>query len=148
MAEIVPVSQWMLDRIVEIEREAFSASWSKAGFQAELENKDSVFYAAIRGESVVGFCVLRCLGEEGELFNIAVSPALRGQGIGGALLDHVLMEGARRGVKTVFLEVRKGNVAAQRLYLSRGFQPVGTRKNYYDEPTEDAVLMQCRIEPA
>lgn len=148
MAEIVPVSPWMLDEITEIEAEAFSVPWSKAGFQAELENKDSLFYAALEGDRVVGFCVLRCLGEEGELFNIAVSPACRGRGVGKALLDQVLAQGSRRGVKAVFLEVRKSNFAAQRLYLSRGFQQVGTRNNYYDEPAEDAVLMRCRIEPA
>ena len=83
----------------------------------------------------------RAVLDEGYISNIAVSPALRRQGIGAALLRAMLEEGVRRGLAFLTLEVRVGNAAARRLYRRAGFREAGIRPGYYEKPREDALLM-------
>ena len=120
----------------------FSDPWPVFGFQAELDNPDSLFLVAENPDGLAGFAVARCLSPEGEILDLAVAPAGRRQGVGGALLDALLAALARRDVHAVFLEVRASNTAALALYAARGFSQCGRRKNYYTRPVEDAILMK------
>jgi len=96
------------------------------------------FRVAEFDDAVAGFLISRTVAGEMEILNLAVAPAFRRQGIARALLENALdgFEGA------VFLEVRQSNVAAQTLYASFGFCLAGLRRNYYDSPKEDAVVMR------
>ncbi|OGR16822.1 MAG: ribosomal-protein-alanine N-acetyltransferase [Deltaproteobacteria bacterium RIFOXYD2_FULL_66_9] len=77
--------------------------------------------------------------------NIAVHPARRGQGIGRALLAECIRRAARAGASLIFLEVRAGNEAAQRLYRSMGFGFRAIRKGYYTDTGEDAVIFDREV---
>ena len=80
--------------------------------------------------------------DEGEIANLAVTPAAWGAGVGRALLDAALEEGRRRGVSAVYLEVRDSNERARGLYRSRGFEEIGRRRGYYARPVEDAIVLR------
>ena len=140
--QIIPAAAEQIEAIAALEKSTFSLPWSEDSFTAELENEDSHFTAAVLGGEVVGFSILRSFFDEGELLNIAVSPAHRGNGIGGALLEDALDYADSHGVDTVFLEVRPTNKSAVSLYKKHGFEPIAIRKNYYDEPKEDAIIMR------
>ena len=90
---------------------------------------------------LAGFIVARVIADELHVNNVAVRPQFRGQGLGSALLQTTVDQARQRDAKNAQLEVRAGNEEAQRLYLKCGFVVVGRRKNYYREPTEDALLM-------
>ena len=96
-------------------------------------------------DAVVGYAILWCILDQGELANIAIVPARRGEGLGKALLVQVLDVARARGVQQLFLEVRASNEAAINLYLRQGFEEVGVRKNYYGRPPEDAKVMLAAI---
>ncbi len=88
-----------------------------------------------------GFILARVAADEAEILTIAVSPELRGQGLGGALLEAAMAEAARRGAAAMFLEVSADNHGAQRLYERHGFGQVGLRQRYYADGS-DARVMQ------
>ena len=131
--------------IVSMEARCFSRPWSEKSFLSELDSGDGYFTAAEDGGEVCGFCVARWFGDEGEIFNVCVSPEHRREGIGDALMKNTLEEAERSGIKRIFLEVRQSNGAARALYLKHGFQVCGLRKRYYDDPVEDAILMEADI---
>jgi ribosomal-protein-alanine N-acetyltransferase len=84
--------------------------------------------------------------DEIHINNVALRPHYRGRGIGTALLRHVLAEGRQLGARRATLEVRASNEAACRLYQRLGFYVAATRRNYYTNPVEDALIL-WRDEP-
>ncbi len=143
--EIIRARNELIDSIMEIERRCFSIPWSVNSVRFELESADAIFPVAVEEGRVLGFGILHKIGDEGELFNLAVTEERRGRGIGAALLDAALLQAKEMGVKKVYLEVRRSNTPARRLYESRGFAVCGMRKNYYEEPREDAMLMDLEL---
>ena len=135
-----------VEAIVAIEQRSFSDPWSESSFRDLLDHPRIYFACARReegsGDRVVGYVVAWFAAGEGEIANLAVSPAERGRGLGGVLLDAALAEGRRLGATETFLEVRSTNARARQLYESRGFAEVGRRRNYYRRPTEDAVILR------
>jgi ribosomal-protein-alanine N-acetyltransferase len=91
--------------------------------------------------AVRGYLVARTAGDEAEVLDVAVDPAVRGRGIGRALLADALRGLGERGARRAYLEVRESNTVALRLYQSMGFRPVGRRRGYYRQPTEDALVL-------
>ena len=83
--------------------------------------------------------------DEGDIGNVAVAPDSRRRGIGAALLKALFAESERRGTAVLQLEVRESNAPAIALYTGAGFAPVGKRKNFYSNPTENAVLMTISL---
>ncbi len=128
--------------VMEIELATFTMPWSEATFRGLLRRSDSDLYIAERRGLVAGYAVFWAVTDQGELGNVAVAEAFRGKGIGSKLVEAVLERAAQRGVHEVFLEVRKSNEGAQNLYKAFGFFEVGKRKNYYLQPTEDALVMK------
>ncbi len=145
MIRCVPVERAMLPRLVEIERASFPDPWSPAMLESELDARFSRFYAAEEDGTVLGYCILRLIFGEGEIFNIAVAPEQRGRGVGEALLRHALAAAAGEA-DCVFLEVRESNGPARSLYEKLGFTFTGRRRGYYLKPREDALLMTFRYE--
>ena len=96
-------------------------------------------------QRVVGFAVLRHVGDDGELLQIAVDKSVRGRGIGDMLMISVLDHVVECALDSLFLEVRKSNAAAVGLYKKHGFESVRVRKDYYHDPVEDALVMVKEI---
>ena len=103
------------------------------------------FIATMDGGRVLGYVGLMYVLDEGYISNVAVHPEARRQGIGDALIDALAAKAAELELAFLTLEVRESNAPAIALYAKHGFHPVGKRKNYYDAPKEDAVLMTCYL---
>jgi ribosomal-protein-alanine N-acetyltransferase len=119
-----------------------AAAWTRVHLQDLLANPS--LYAAWVAEqagAVVGFVYYHHIGEQAELDNLAVSPSWRRQGIGSQLLEVASQHAAKQRVATMFLEVRRSNAAALRLYRRFGFQEAGVRPHYYTNPAEDAIRL-------
>ena len=132
-----------IDAIVRVENACFSTPWSIDAIKHEIcENKLADFMIACDEENnIIGYIGIWTLLDECQINKIAVMPEKRKIGIGKTILNHVIELTRDMGVKSWYLEVRESNTAAQALYSSAGFSSVGTRKNYYINPVEDAVLM-------
>ena len=139
---IVPMTADHLDEVAELERICFSAPWSRNMLAEELNNALSALLVALDDSGrVVGYAGVQVILDEGYITNVAVRPECRRQGIAGKLLK-VFLDFAQ-GNKLAFLtlEVRASNQAAIILYGTRGFRSVGRRRNYYEHPREDAIIM-------
>lgn len=135
-----------LDGIMEIEGASFSDPWSRAFF-LNLINDANIYCAVCmeQGE-ILGYYVLFSILDEGEIFNIAVSPKCRSYGVGALMLKHCIAHGQTKTLSKVHLEVRAGNIAAIRMYKRAGFNPKGIRRGYYTHPKEDAIIMTYNYE--
>lgn len=132
-------------RVVELETSAFSSPWRAETFRKLLDRSGAELLVVEVEKELVAYAVLWCILDQGELANIAVDPAWRGRGVGGRLLDLVLETARSRGVRDLFLEVREGNHVARELYRRRGFESIGTRRDYYRDPREDARVLRIRL---
>ena len=144
---IVPMTAAHVPQVAALERVCFPADpWSEGLFRDALEYPRVVLLTA-EGEDggVRGYAVLSTVLDEGNLDNIAVAPRCRRQGVADALLS-ALTEFGRGRLSVLMLEVRASNLPAIALYEKHGFVPVGRRKNYYNAPLEDAILMTLELE--
>lgn len=141
-----PMTAELVPGIAELERLCFSRPWSEDALRSELFNDAACFIAAVTetGE-VAGYAGLHCILDEGYIDNVAVRPEFRRQGVAGELLGAFLRYG-RANLAFLTLEVRASNEAAISLYHKYGFRQVGRRKNYYDAPREDAILMTLEFD--
>ena len=139
---IVPMNGDHLDEVAELERICFSTPWSRNMLAEELENDCAAFLVALDDqERVVGYAGLLVVLDEGYITNVAVRPECRRNGIAGKLLQVFLDFAQAHRLAFLTLEVRASNYGAIALYGSRGFRGVGRRKNYYEHPKEDAIIM-------
>lgn len=141
---IKPLTEEYVDQVCVLEEEAFSMPWHKESFLEMIANKDAKYLIGLQGEEVLGCCGLRNIVGEGEITNVVVRFDVRGKGIARQILTQLLEEGKKMGVEAFTLEVRKGNAAAIHLYETLGFKTEGVRKNFYEKPTEDALIMWKR----
>ena len=130
-----------IEQVYSIEESIFSIPWSKISFENSINSKDTIFIVAEKDNKIIGYLGMYLFLEDADISNVAVEKEYRRQHIGRELLEYILSEAKSRGVKNVALEVRETNVPAIRLYESMGFKEVGIRKNYYKEPTENALIM-------
>jgi len=137
---------WHVEALMPLERQLFGEQpWTARTFWSELGQLDTRAYVvALDGDDVVGYAGLCDYPDEAWVQTMAVAPSHQGQGLGARLLTALLDEAARRGQRTVSLEVRAGNDPAQRLYARHGFARTGVRRGYYQPGGEDAVLMTRR----
>jgi len=132
-----------LPAVLAIERQADGAAhWSPQQYEPRLV--DGTLLIAEEGHAAVGFLCAREIAGEWELENVAVIVSSRRQGVGQQLLQEFLRNARERGAVAVWLEVRASNVAAQTLYGKCGFRLTGTRRAYYQNPSEDALLYEIR----
>lgn len=141
---IKPLTVEYVDEVCRLEEEAFSMPWHRESFLEMIENPAACYLVALEGERVVASCGLREIVGEGEITNVVTAASCQNRGIGRRLLTALLAQGKRRGITAFTLEVRKSNLAAIRLYQSLGFAEEGIRKNFYEKPTEDALIMWKR----
>jgi ribosomal-protein-alanine N-acetyltransferase len=131
-------------QVCEIEKDNFSLPWSEKSFLESMERNDTLFLVALNGEEVAGYLGCYCVAGEGEITNVAVKSSYRRQGIGGKLLETLYEEAKVLHTQEFFLEVRESNEAAIGLYSHQGFVKEGVRKNFYEKPVENAVIMWKR----
>lgn len=133
-----------------IEQDTFARPWSLSSFEYEMTgNPVARYLVAQEGGRLLGFAGIHIIFDEGHITNVAVTADRRGEGIGERLVSSILQYAANLGVRYATLEVRASNEKAIRLYRQHGFQAVHTRKKYYEDNGEDALLMVCdRMPPA
>lgn len=124
--------------------ELFEASygtspWTINTIILDLTQENRLFISACDAGKLVGFLSVIKVAPELEITNLAVLPSYQNQGIAGQLIQQLKAYGS-----VIFLEVRETNQKARQLYLKAGFYQTGLRKNYYQEPEENAILMEWR----
>ncbi len=127
--------------LAALESECFSTPWSAASLAEELDNPRAVFRVALDDAGgVCGYVGMHHLGDEGYITNVAVSPAVRRQGVARALLCALDDYARAQALERVTLEVRLSNGAAIALYEGAGYVRDGVRPGFYRHPTEDAAI--------
>lgn len=139
-----PLTEEYVDQVCILEEEAFSMPWHRESFLEMIANENACYLVALAGDEVVASCGLRHIIGEGEITNVVTKRSMRGKGIGKQMLLRLLEEGRKMGAEAFTLEVRVSNAPAIHLYESLGFVSEGIRKNFYEEPTEDALIMWKR----
>ena len=133
-----------LESVSAIELAVFSRPWSREGFAASLQAKNTCYLTARVDGEIAGYCGMIFCMDEAEITNVAVSEPYRRRGVARAMLRKLLECGRQQGVKSFLLEVRESNAAAIALYEELRFQKEGIRKNFYEKPLENAVIMWKR----
>lgn len=135
--------------VYEIETKCFSLPWSQQGFYDGLK-QESIFLVAeeikpdVAGgcrKVIAGYIGMYISYDEGEITNVAVAEEFRGRGLAKELVRAMQREAGAKGVLRIVLEVRDTNDAAIAAYRSCGFQEIGIRKGFYEQPREDARIM-------
>ena len=141
--KIVPMTADHLEELEKLERICFSRPWSRKMLAEELENQCAAFLVAEDSVSgrVLGYAGLMVVADEGYITNVAVFPEYRRQGIAAQILQVFVQFAEANRLALLTLEVRPSNAAAIALYQDFGFEEVGRRKNYYDLPKEDALIL-------
>ena len=143
--EIVKAGITHIADIARLEAEIFPDPWSEDAIRSLLVSEFSYSFVALRDGRMVGYFLGSCIVPEGEVFRIAIAPDLRRRGIGYRLLSDVIRRSREDGLEFLFLEVRSQNEGARALYKILGFTEDGTRRAYYKNPTDDAVLMHLDL---
>ena len=127
--------------IAEMELNIFGDPWSKKDIFSYICSDTGMCFTALDNGELIAYIIGRKIPPEGEIYRIAVRPDKRQRGIGYRLLSFALKTERGSGVETVFLEVRESNIPARALYKAYGFEEISIRKNYYQNPTENAIIM-------
>ena len=131
-----------LEKLAELEKICFSSqAWSYKSLEDELTNPTAHFFVAEVDEEVAGYIGMYVVCENCYVTNVAVFPQYRRQGVARALIKMAMLTADAMETDFISLEVRPSNEAALSLYRSFGFEQNGLRKNYYKNPTEDALIM-------
>jgi ribosomal-protein-alanine N-acetyltransferase len=146
-----PMIKRDIKSVMAIDKSSFSLPWSERSYRYDLtQNKTARMWVAelklgIESYEVVGMVVMWIIMDEAHIGTIAVHPDHRRQGIAQKLMKKALEDAKKCGAKTITLEVRRSNQAAQAMYAGMGFSIVGTRPRYYKDNAEDALLMTVEI---
>ena len=133
-----------LEKVAAIESSLFSMPWSAKGFQDSMNSADTIYLTALWDGKVAGYCGLLQSFEEADITNVAVAKEFQERGIAFAMLVELLKLGNEKGISDYTLEVRVSNAPAIHLYEKLGFVNEGIRKNFYEKPREDAMIMWKR----
>ena len=144
MLEIREMQESDIDAVCELEEATFSMPWRRQDFVDMLEQDHLLYLVALFGNIIVGGCGMRNIVGEAEITNVAVGEAYRNRGFGKKMLKALLERGRKMGITAFTLEVRQSNLPAIHVYEKMGFVPEGIRKNFYEKPCEDAVIMWKR----
>lgn len=140
--EIRPLTVSRLDEVLAIERASFSDPWSREMFRSELTLGGGTYArVAERDGAVAGYLCAVLVSDEAHVGNLAVAQAERRRGVAQRLLDDLVANARSRRVRRITLEVRESNENARKFYYKNNFIDVAIRKNYYRNPTEDAIVM-------
>lgn len=134
-----------VESVSNIEMQLFSKPWTKQDFLNSMSDRHNIYLVAENDQcEVVGYCGIWGVLDEGQITNVAVRPEEQGTGIGYKMLQELISIGRNEGLSQFTLEVRVSNEKAIRLYQKLGFEEEGIRKEFYDKPVEDAIIMWLR----
>ena len=128
-------------KLALIEKECFSTPWSENALKEELENNYARFLVAVCEGEISGYIGAHNILGEVYITNVAVAKKYRRKGIGEKLIKNLVSLCESENAEFITLEVRESNTAAISLYKKMNFKEVGKRKNFYENPKEDAILM-------
>ena len=140
-----------LAQVAQVEARIFPFPWTFGNFADSLAaGYDGwVFETRSAPTELLGYAIVMWLPDEVHLLNLSVDSRFQSMGLGGAMLDWLMQDGALRGARSMLLEVRPSNTTALRLYERKGFHRVGLRRRYYpahEGQREDAIVMLRRLE--
>lgn len=140
------VTETDIPKIATLEACAFSDAWTEQSiYETFCQSHAFIVVAEFEGE-FVGYCIVYHVLDEGEIARIAVDEKARRQGVGRGLLDYVCKCCQEKQVERLLLDVRESNAGARAFYQNYGFEEDGIRKNFYEQPKENAVLMSKNIQ--
>lgn len=141
--KILPMQKDQIEDVLKIEEQAYGEHhWSKDSFYGELSNNLAHYYSAFDTDNnLIGYAGSWRILEEAHITTLAVKPEMKRKKIGEALLNKILQDCYENDIKYLTLEVRVSNTAAIKLYEKYGFKSLGTRKGYYQNNNEDALIM-------
>lgn len=146
MIEILEMTEADVSAVSRIEEEAFSMPWSADDFLEMIRCEYAYYVVARENSEILGCCGIRNMCGDGEITNVVVKEIHRRRGIGEKLLQGLMEQSRSIGVRNYTLEVRESNTAAIHLYRKLGFTTEGRRRNFYEKPAEDALIMWKRTE--
>ena len=140
---ILPMSKEDIESVVEIEKEAYgNHHWAKSSFYEEMSNNLAKYYVAkISDGTIVGYAGTWHIIDEGHITTIAVKNEHLRKHIGEGIIKAIIEDCYKNNIKYLTLEVRVSNIPAIKLYEKYGFKSLGTRKGYYQDNDEDALIM-------
>lgn len=141
-----PMLRSDVERVAEIEGQVYPFPWSRGNFVDSLAaGYDAWVFETDR--AMIGYAVVMWIPDEVHLLNLSVAADCQGVGRGGEMLDWLTADAARRGARSMLLEVRPSNLRALRLYERKGFRQIGIRRRYYpaENGREDAIVMVRRL---
>lgn len=141
MIQVVTMAEEHISALAQLERQCFSDPWSEKALTEELSNHNAVFRVALIDGEVAGYVGMLHVLDEGDICNVAVFDRFRRKGVASALIQHLVDYGVENQLSFITLEVRESNIGAQKFYETMGFETIGVRKNFYDNPKEHAILM-------
>ena len=143
--------------VAEIEKLCFSLPWSEQSLIDSVKREDTMFLVCEEfdennsddtgdvNSNIAGYIGMYLSFDEGDITNVAVSPAHRKKGYGEALVSKAKELAREKQLEMILLEVRVSNAPAISLYKKMGFEELGIRKNFYEHPVEDAIIMKCPL---
>ena len=135
-----------MDCIHAIEETSFADPWKKESVLELFSTKYMICLTALDSKNkAVGYVFMRHVINEGHIYNIAVSKTHRNKGLATQMINALIKESLAENIIGLTLEVRKGNIPAINLYTKLGFVIEGVRKNFYDNPTEDGLIMWIHL---
>lgn len=141
MIQVVTMAEEHISALAQLEKECFADPWSEKALAEELTNPNAVFRVALIDEEVAGYVGMLHVLDEGDICNVAVFDIFRRRGVATALIQHLVDYAVENQLSFITLEVRESNIGAQKFYETMGFETIGIRKNFYDNPKEHAILM-------
>ncbi|MDO5403383.1 MAG: ribosomal protein S18-alanine N-acetyltransferase [Eubacteriales bacterium] len=136
-----PMKREDTPKVAAIEKNIFSIPWSEKSFTDACTTLENIYLVAEADGIIAGYCGLWTVLGEGNITNMAVAEEFRRCGVGILLMEAMEKAGREKDVETFFLEVRESNVAARHLYEKMGYKDIGLRRNFYERPVENAVVM-------
>ena len=131
--------------VARLEKEIFSDPWSENAIRESMEQSQTLLLSALEDGVLVGYLIVYYVLEDGEIARIAVESDFRRNGVASRLLKELAFICAYNGVNKLLLDVRESNESAKAFYKKKGFVLDGVRKNYYTNPTENAILMSLEL---
>jgi [ribosomal protein S18]-alanine N-acetyltransferase len=142
LLEISPMRADDIAAVLHVESLCFATPWPRNAFYNELnDNKLAHYYVGRFEDRIMSYAGLWVILEDAHITTIAVEPIFQRKRFGEQLLVKLVEEAIERGARWITLEVRESNVAAQNLYKKYGFTVVSTRRGYYSDNDENALVM-------
>lgn len=146
---IRPMTAFDIEDVCEIEAASFGDPWKYASFAYDMEHNPTARHlVSVLDGIICGYVGVYYVLDEGQISNVAVLPDFRRRRVGKKLIGALIEQAKKAGLTHLTLEVRARNLPALSLYKSFGFVQNGLRKNYYERPTEDAILMALPLQPS